>query len=85
MAEIKCLSPNFREQLLHIAKEAGIKGAKLQVLEEIPDCEKGAIDVRPPKKKRAPSAYNIFIGQCMGGGSGKSLKECAVTYKQQKK
>ena len=35
------------------------------------------------RKKRAPSAYNIFIGKCMKG-NGKTMKQCAVEYKKQK-
>jgi len=34
------------------------------------------------KKKRAPSAYNLFIGKCMK--EGKPMAQCAVEYKQQK-
>ena len=36
------------------------------------------------KKKRKPSAYNIFIGDCMRGG-GKDMKACSVEYKAKKK
>ena len=36
-----------------------------------------------PRKKRAPSAYNIFIGSCMKKGN--SMKGCAAEYKAQKR
>lgn len=35
------------------------------------------------KKKRKPSAYNIFMGKCMKEEK-KSMKECAAVYKQRK-
>lgn len=35
------------------------------------------------KKKRAPSAYNIFIGKCMKE-EGKTMKICAAEYKKKK-
>jgi len=34
------------------------------------------------KKKRKPSAYNQFIGQCMK--QGKDMKTCATEYKRSK-
>ena len=34
------------------------------------------------RRKRKPSAYNIFIGQCMK--EGKNMKECALEYKKLK-
>lgn len=36
-----------------------------------------------PKKKRAPSPYNIFIGTCMKEPN-KTMKLCAADYKAQK-
>lgn len=35
------------------------------------------------KKKRKPSKYNIFIGNCMRGG-GSDMKSCATEYKEKK-
>lgn len=35
------------------------------------------------RRKRAPSAYNIFIGTCMKQ-SGENMKTCSAKYKQQK-
>lgn len=49
---------------------------------EIPDCKSDAmITVCPTggKTKRAPSAYNTFIGTCMKQGKG--MKECAAEYR----
>ena len=34
------------------------------------------------RKKRVPSAYNIFIGKCMK--DNKTMKECASLYKKKK-
>lgn len=33
------------------------------------------------KQKRAPSPYNMFIKECMGGGKS-DMKSCAAQYKQ---
>jgi len=35
------------------------------------------------RKKREPSAYNMFIGKCMKGG-GKTMKECTIIWKKKK-
>ena len=35
------------------------------------------------RAKRAPSKYNIFIGECMKG-DGKTMKQCAADYKKKK-
>lgn len=35
------------------------------------------------KKKRKPSAYNVFIGNCMRGSS-RNMKDCATDYKVEK-
>jgi len=43
-----------------------------------------------PKKKRAPSAYNIFIGNCMKGCGNETqvcserMKSCAIEWKSNK-
>jgi hypothetical protein len=37
-----------------------------------------------PKKKRAPSEYNLFISACTKGGE-KDFKECAAEWKKNKK
>lgn len=36
------------------------------------------------RTKRAPSKYNLFIGDCMKGG-GKTMKECTLLWKEKKK
>ena len=36
------------------------------------------------RRKRAPSAYNKWIGTCMKK-PGKDMKQCAAEYKKQKK
>jgi len=42
-----------------------------------------ASDAPTEKKKRKPSKYNIFIGDCMRGG-GSDMKTCAIRYKEKK-
>jgi len=73
-----------------------IKGAILEtfpglgeLLEEIPTCD-SETDIEfclnepreTGKKKRAPSKYNIFIGNCIK--QEKSMKTCAGEYKKQR-
>ena len=38
--------------------------------------------LRKKRSKRAPSEYNIFIGECMK--QGKTMKECAIEYRKRK-
>lgn len=43
---------------------------------------------RKGKKKRAPSAYNIFIGSCVKEKTGpvtERFKSCVIEWKEQKK
>jgi len=40
------------------------------------------------RKKRAPSEYNIFIGECIKGETGpvpERMKTCAIEWKEEKK
>lgn len=73
-----------------------IKGAILEtfpglgeLLEEIPSCKRDTDlelclneprESRSGKKKRVPSKYNIFIGNCIK--QDKSMKQCAAEYKK---
>lgn len=39
------------------------------------------------RKKRAPSEYNIFIGECIKAGEGpvpERMKACAIDWKEEK-
>jgi len=51
-------------------------GDLTNLVETIPCGTKGT------RKKRAPSAYNIHIGQCMKQGG--SMKDCASQWSQRK-
>jgi thiol-disulfide isomerase/thioredoxin len=46
---------------------------------DVPVGEENADTSVGTKKKRKPSKYNIFIGECMRGG--KDMKTCAAEYK----
>ncbi len=73
----------------------------LQTLDEIPECENGyPVGFGTPKaagggrqahEKRAPSAYNQFIGTCMKekhikgfGEAAGAMKQCAAEYHKAK-
>lgn len=40
-----------------------------------------ASPMKPIKKKRKPSGYNLFIGACMKEEGNKPMKECAGDWK----
>ena len=76
---------------------SGIKGVVAQeypelaeLLEEIPTCKRDAdieLCLNEPRgkggrKKRVPSKYNLFIGQCIK--QNKSMKQCAAEYRRTK-
>ena len=46
-------------------------------------CRQAHAEAPKTRKKRAPSAYNLFIGQCMKQ-PGKDMRTCAKEYKAQK-
>ncbi len=61
-----------------------------ELLDKIPTCSEAlGIELCPcaeegggRRRKRAPSAYNTFIGSCMKQGKG--MKDCAAEYKRSK-
>lgn len=75
-----------------------IKSAVYEELEALPDCEGGLpLDFgdagKPgkgaPKKKRAPSAYNLFVSDCFARNGvkdfksgGARMKECSIQWKK---
>jgi len=62
-----------------------IKGIVREIVKELFDEKLAKLTTQvKTRTKRAPSAYNIFIGKCMKG-DGKTMKQCAVDYKKQKK
>ena len=67
-------------------------------MKKLPLCGKGIpIEVEKEqtktKKKRAPSAYNLFIKQCFGlseikslsGGAPTKMRACGARWREQKK
>lgn len=54
-----------------------------ETLEELKASASKSSGPAGPRKKRQPSKYNRFIGKCMKG-TGKTMKACAVEYKQAK-
>lgn len=86
MPEISCMSPKLRDEVLELLKDSGAPKSAMDVLREVPDCDKGVIKIRKGRakgEKRAPSPYNVYIGNCMRG-TGKSLSTCAAEYKKGK-
>lgn len=80
-----CLAAEVKEAIL---KEFGneVKG----ILASIPDCQSPELINLCGGKKRAKSAYNIFISSCIRGKSSsipvtERMKECGRDWKQQKK
>ena len=86
---ISCLGEGLKQVLLHEGRhieEPGEKAAYERGLRNIPTCPVGMlIGIEPApagrggRAKRAPSAYNIFVGDCLR--EGKTLKQCAVEWK----
>lgn len=90
MPVIKCLSERAKKRLDELADELGADSDTKEYIRSIDVCGSGKFMEleeearRRSRGKRAPSAYNIFIGECMKG-TGKDLKTCAVEWKDQKR
>lgn len=90
--ETGCLNDSEKKLLSKLVDEK-VQGSALSAdeLGELTEMKKNAIacvqssgsSTDEPKKKRKPSKYNLFIGDCMRGG-GKDMKSCAVDYKKKK-
>ena len=88
-----CLSREVRD-LLHGALDERVPHLN-ELLARIPDCPSGQLinlcsATRGLREKRAPSAYNIWIGSCMKGKNIKgfgnaapAMKECAAAWQTQ--
>lgn len=85
MPDISCISPDLRDDLQALLRKSGASRRDIALLDEIPECEVGVIKIRKGRGggKRAPSQYNLFIGECMAGGK-KDLKSCAGEWREQK-
>lgn len=97
---ITCLSPEAKELMAEALSAMGEDGSQIYA---VPDCSEGAVGFGTgagggrrssgaPKTKRAPSKYNLFIGECMRArkpdgraGATQAMKECAVEWKRNKK
>ena len=88
---VPCLGPKVKAAI-----SSQIKGTAVQeILDAIPDCkEPTAIQMCGGKKgkgKRAPSAYNNYIGECMRAkhikgfsNAAPAMRECALEWKNKK-
>lgn len=103
MRTLSCIGPQAKSAIAEEIGRAAITETEKvelnQFLKTFPTCGTGIPieigEVQTGKKgkraKRAPSAYNLFIGQCMKGkkikafgeASGK-MKECASEWRQRK-
>ena len=83
MPELVCVSDTVKAFLVDEARKSRAPKAEIDYLREIRNCDNGdAIRVKRTRTKRAPSRYNIFVGQCMRDGN--NMKTCAVKWKTQK-
>lgn len=98
---VPCLSKSIKKLLTDSVAEPELH----KQIADMPECPKGyTLQFCPisagggrrqhteTREKRAPSAYNVFIGSCMKskpikgkpfGEAGKFMKECAAAWKQQ--
>jgi len=93
-----CLSHELKDVIHNFTSDR----QTIMQLNQIPDCSPGEImnicecsgrGVKGEKKKREPSAYNIFIKECLGkydlkgqpfGTAGKFMAGCAAEWRQSK-
>lgn len=87
MPDIKCLSPELRNDVKELLRKSGAPRKDIALFDAVPDCDSGVIELGRVRggggTKRAPSAYNLFIGDCMRG-TNKNLKTCATEWREQK-
>lgn len=94
MPDIICVGPKMRSILL----EHAASRAEHDIIQRIPECPPPQeIDLgisrrgrREKGEKRAPSAYNTFIGNCMKakhikgfGNAAPAMKDCAAEWRKQ--
>ena len=90
-----CIPPDIRSTLVDIIAELDIaNNIRNSILDEIgqtPDCaEEAKSGKKASKTKRAPSAYNIHIGECMkrlgkGVAAPDRMRQCAGEWRQKSK
>ena len=87
-ASISCLAKGLKVVLLHEAEHIVSPTAKeeyMDSIKEIETCPSGMLIGLEPtsgKKggKRAPSAYNLWVAECVGEQK-KDFKSCALAWK----
>lgn len=94
MSDVVCANAFVKGLLIEQVEQSSFtpsnKRKQVEHINELPNCSDGvSIQFDPSKKrgekkKREPSAYNIFVGQCMKGGN-KGMKQCATEWKEQKR
>jgi len=86
---IVCMSEELKQRFLESMKKLGMPSEVIEHIGTISKCEVGHIGtakVAVLKKKRAPSAYNLFIGDCVKEQSDdKPVKDrfstCVINWK----
>lgn len=85
---LTCLSPEAREFVLSEMRTmpAATRATFTKLINAVAECPSGqSVGVavggagKGGKTKRAPSAYNNFVGGCMK--SGKNMKDCSAEWK----
>lgn len=75
---IKCISKEVKKTLIDMDDPS-----LSIIVEAIPLCEsEKSIEIEEGKKKRKPSAYNQFVGECIRSGQGSNIKDCAALWKK---
>jgi hypothetical protein len=84
---VPCLSKEAKDALISITNNAVIS----QQLQEVETCPVGEFMNFCTKKKRAKSAYQLFVSDCMKskkikqfGEASTAMKECAIEWKKRK-
>lgn len=93
---LTCLSPQVKaliQKELHLISDEATRKVFTEIVKVVASCPAGqqvGVELlesgrggRARREKRAPSEYNTFTGNCMR--QGKSMKECAVAWRRQKK
>lgn len=93
MAKTKCV-PCMSEALKKVVREFTNDPQTNSILETVATCPVGEILNLCQGKKRQPSAYQLFIGDCMRskpikgkpfGTASKYMKECSLEWRERSK
>lgn len=83
MANITCLHSSVKQVLRaeagHVTNPAD-QAELEEMLRQIPDCPAGTLMGVGAGKKRATSAYNVFVRECLKE-EGNNLKGCAIRWR----